>query len=64
MACGFAYHARTLMLFCVIPSVFPNGFWCVYLAKSGFDFRKKNPAGFGSIRAPTLPSVHYTMKEG
>ena len=25
-ACRFAYHARTLMLFCVLPSVFPYGF--------------------------------------
>ena len=41
--------------------------WHVYLT-TGFDFRQKNRAGFGSIRAPIrLPSPTwslYTMKEG
>ena len=41
--------------------------WRVYLA-TGFDFRGKNRACFGSIGVPTLASVSYLvtifMKEG
>ena len=34
--------------------------WCVYLA-TGFDFRGKNRACFGSIGVPTLASVSYLV---
>ena len=34
--------------------------WRVYLA-TGFDFREKNRACFGSIRVPTLASVSYLV---
>ena len=41
--------------------------WRVYLV-TGFDFRGKNRACFGSIGVPTLASrllpCHYIMKEG
>ena len=37
--------------------------WLVYLA-TGFDFRGKNHACFGSIGVHKLASVSYLMKEG